>query len=74
MSPQPGPDPGHQGVQYGMDPAAIMQQQMLTLLEALRQENRDLRDELRDQRLGFETQVKALQSWQEHLAQGHVPF
>ena len=72
MSPQPEPvhvhDPGHQGVQYGMDPTAVMQQQMLTLFEALRQENRDLRDELRDQRRGFETQVKALQKEIENQA------
>ena len=45
-----------------------MQQQMLTLFEVLRQENRDLRDELRDQRLGFEMQVKALQKESENQA------
>ena len=50
-----------QGGSSGFDPNMVVQQQLLTLFEALRQENRDLRDELRDQRIGFETQVKALQ-------------
>ena len=61
MTPLPHGQGQGQGGSPGYDPNMVMQQQLLTLFEALRQENRDLRDELRDKRIGFETQVKALQ-------------